>query len=284
MKKLFKFALGIVAIWAVARFCHHETAGFKMSKINNNLEYAPIVPVPAVEVNEILKQRFTYLGRGFQAFVFESEDKQYVLKLFTNAYQRRLFWIGLCPPLKWKTEKQEVWREKLLKGFHSYQLAFDEFQEESGLLYIHLNSTSHLNKITIVDKLHIAHELDANALGFLIQKKATLVYPYLSELIAKGEEQEAKKAIHSLVNFFVERAKKGIGDSDPLIRTNFGFIGEKPMQVDVGPLYKDPQLKENYPLVIPRITLSLKHWLETHSPELAHHLNQELEVLCETGI
>ena len=280
MKTLFKVLLSLALVWGVARFCHYQTAGFKMSKIANNLEQAPPQAVPIVDMGPILKQPFTYLGRGFQAFVFESQDKQYVLKLFTNTYQRRLFWLSLCPfPLQWKTNKNREYSEKLLKGFHSYQLAFDEFKEESGLIYVHLNPTSYLQKITIIDKLGIAHEIDANQMGFLIQKKATLVYPYLSELLAKGEEQRAKEAIHALLDFFVERAKRGIGDTDPLIRTNFGFIGERPIQIDVGPLYKDPLLKESYRTDIPRIAQSLKHWLEQHSPELAHYLNRELEGL-----
>lgn len=71
---------------AAARFSHHATAGFRISKIQNNFfhvqEYGhPFIP----------QGPFTYLGRGLQSFAFVSEDGNYVLKIFNNHYQRTLF-------------------------------------------------------------------------------------------------------------------------------------------------------------------------------------------------
>ncbi len=144
-------------------------------------------------------------------------------------------------------------------------------REETGLLYLHLNKTSDLKrKLVIRDKLNIAHELDLDQMEFLVQRKATLVYPHIETLIQKGELTAAKMAITNLVSLLHDRYKKGIFDKDPDLNTNFGFIGTCALQIDIG-RFREGGGREDRDEIL-RITDNFRQWLDLRSPELSSHL------------
>lgn len=276
--KIYKLLIVLAAGYGMARCAHHATAGFRISKIEHSCALALPFEQPPLSEKEkqILSQKFTYLARGLQSFAFVSADGRYVLKLLNNRLQSRLFWsktFGLH-------EKERVTEEKLLKMFTSYLIAHSELKEETGLLYAHLlPEPVGLPLLVIVDKLGIEHQVDLNTTGFLLQKKATLVYPWLEEKIQRDELVTAKKGISDLVSLLLLKAHLGIADSDPLLRTNFGFFGNTPIQLDIGPFSKNPQISDStiYLPEIQRITTSLKLWLKDKSPELGKHLELCLE-------
>lgn len=281
-------SLSILAIFGIARFCHHATKGFALSKIQSNLIEDIPFEMRAQEdkefLNALFEQKFHYLGRGLQSFVFESEDKKFVLKLFNNRYQRKIHlftFLSKCPFMEmWAMEQKKYYQQKLLKTFQSYQIAFHEMKDSTGLECIHLCKTSDLpRRITLVDPLHICHEVDPNSMGFLIQKKATLVYPALKEYLSRNDFDGARQALSSLCELFFWKWRHGIADNDPLIRTNYGFCDGKAIQIDVGPLSKQSceQTLEQRRSEITKITASLKFWLNQNAPELTAFLERELE-------
>ncbi|MBS0604355.1 MAG: hypothetical protein JSS60_04865 [Verrucomicrobia bacterium] len=284
----------ILAAICTARFCHHATRGFQLSKIQSNL-YIEKPPVAANEkeaefISSLFKQKFRYLGRGLQSFVFLSEDEEYVLKLFNNRYQKKIQLFSLLSsfPLvnHWASMRAQYFDEKLDKTFKSYQIAFSEMQDKTGLLYIHLEQTSNLpSHLTVVDPLNICHDIDPNKIGFLIQKKATQVYPALKEYLAQGDIEGAKRALSSLIELFFWKWRHAIADNDPLIRTNYGFVDGKAIQIDVGPLSKlaSFQSLELQKEEIERITASLKFWLNENGPELIPFLDRELQQQLSSG-
>lgn len=248
-----------------------------MSKISsncfNNITYEtkPLSP----ELETILKGKFTYFGRGLQSFCFLSEDGNYVLKIFNNKMQKNYAFFK-----KFSKEKANTLQKKIERTFKSYQIAEEELKNETAFLYFHPVKSSILQKkVILVDKLGIEHNIDLDKTGFILQKKAILVYPWLKKLIEQGKMEEAKNSISSLVNLFLFKFKKGIADSDPLIRTNFGFLDGNPIQIDVGPFSKDPKIQDKkvYLPEILRITASLEDWLLQNCPELALHLKIELD-------
>ena len=266
---------------ATARFCHHQTKGFSMSKIRSNLEgqwHEPgVLPLPP-----LLQQKFHFLGRGLQSFVFSSEDGQYVLKIFNNRYQRKIQLFSLLSHLpgisSWSKERAAYFEKKLHQTFASYQIAFEEMQDQTGLIYIHLSPTSYLpSSLTIVDALNISHVIDPNQTGFLIQKRATLVYPALNGFLERQDIDGAERAISNLIELFFWKWRHGIADNDPLIRTNYGFLGTQVIQIDVGPLSKQAISCEEQKKKITHITASLKFWLNKNAPELIPILDRELQ-------
>lgn len=278
----------IAATIGVARFCHHQTKGFALSKIQSNFP----ANLKAVEVKEeekelldsLFQQKFHFLGRGLQSFVFESEDKKYVLKLCNNRYGRKIGIFSLLSyiPLvnKWAQLKKLYYQGKLDKTFQSYQIAFEEMQDRTGLVYTHLNPSSNLpSKLKLVDPIQINHVIDLNDTAFLIQRRATLVYPALKDYFEHGDLDGAKGALSSLLELFFWKWDHCIADNDPLIRTNYGLIDGKAIQIDVGPLSKASsslpwaQRKDE----IQRITTSLRLWLNENAPPLTPFLDQELQ-------
>jgi hypothetical protein len=269
-----------------ARLSHHATKGFCLSKVRSNLlEETSLASVEEKDkqfLAELFGQKFRFLGRGLQSFVFESEDGKYVLKLFNNRYPRnvRLFsWLSRLPLVgDWAEERAGYFAKQLTKTFQSYEIAFEEMQEKTGLSYIHLKPTEALpNKLVILDPLNIAHEINPNEFGFLIQKKATLVYPALKTYLKSNDLEGTKQALASLIDLFFWKWEQGIADNDPLIRTNYGFIEGKALQIDVGPLSKQAILPQEQKAQIQKISSSLRHWLTENAPELTTFLDQELQ-------
>ena len=87
----------------------------------------------------------------------------------------------------------------------------------------------------------------------------------------------AKQALASLIELFFWKNTHDIVDNDPLIRTNYGFLDGKAIQIDVGPLSKGKKEPQEVHKEMLRTTESLKCWLNTHAPELIPALDRELE-------
>ena len=295
MKYSVKFKPVIVLVLSTAifvtigRFCHKQTHGFSLSKVQTDLAQFPNNLSSTAEglalVKELLQRPFRYLGRGLQSFVFISEDGAYVLKLFNNRYQRKIsqytFFSHLPFLKKWTQEYAAYYHNQQDKVLKSYEIAYQEMRAQTGLIYVHLGLSQDLPAtLTIFDPLNIKHSLNPNHIGFIIQKKAELVYPTFTRLVAHQDMSGAKRAISSLLDLIVWKFQHGIRDNDPLIRTNFGFIDQSAVQIDVGPLSKDPSIVDPYLMSkeIMRITASLKSWLDDNNcPELINHLDQELQ-------
>jgi hypothetical protein len=247
-------------MYGVGRLCHRVTDGFCIANIQSKQTPNPRWEISSDFPHEILKQKFHYSGKGAQSYVFVSEDGKFILKFFKFHHHR-------------SPKKQQ----KLENLFEGYKIAFQELKEESGLLFVHLNKTSHLKtSITILDRLNIEHHLDADQTEFILQKRAELVLPTLKDFLEKRNLQGAKQALVSLVGLLQHLKQKGIEDFDPHLTKNFGFIEGKAVQIDCGNLVKTQnrvKTKEKGG--------SLKKWLAEESPELAESFQNLMQNLYD---
>lgn len=268
---LFKFLLFALLAFPLARFCHHQTKGFAVSKIVHN--FSPHEEDQCLYGTPLaLEQPFHFLSRGAQSFVFISEDGQYILKLLNNKDPSRLSLLSYFPGTQ---GAQQRLNEKIRTTFASYRLAFERMADKTALLYLHLQPTSHLpSKLTLIDPLQISHTLDPNGVAFLLQRKVDLVYPQLHAWIASGEKELAQQGISSLLQLFLWKERQGILDRDPLIRTNYGFLEGQAVQIDVGPLFLGESAA--FAQELQRVMASLKNWLSLEDPSLVSYLDQEL--------
>jgi hypothetical protein len=281
--KLILFVMVFAGAW---RFCEKKTSGFTITSISSELPYDPAWetrPLTVVEessVRDILKQKFTFLANGGQCWAFVSADGEYVLKFFKLHRRRPDILIRLPLPAflePYRQKKIASKRVKLVRDFGSYALSFNALQEETALVYVHLNKTAHLNqKITLTDRLGIEHTFDLDTKEFVLQKKVDLVYETFDELMQSKEEEKAKKRIDALIELIVLRCKKGIFDEDAYISRNFGFLGEKAIILDAGRLRKDLSQMEPrvYKNELFTITNRFKLWLEQHHPSLITYLEE----------
>lgn len=291
IKKAAKILLFLVSFICIERFCHGITQGFRPHKICSNLSFNPAYETaPAEEeIKAYFSQPFYFLGSGGQCYAFISQDQKTILKVFKHHHMRPesyLNWIYLpsfLEPLRHKIIHER--KERLHTIFLSCKLAYDRFKEHTGLLYLHLNKTHIFHQtITLVDNIGIAHPIDLDSLEFALQKTATLAYPKIDQCMKEGDQEAAKRCLKSLIELIVARSKAGLADRDPIVKRNFGFIGEKAIEIDLGSFYEDPLLTQApaYKRELFCETLKLKSRVQKRYPELFPFLEQTIKNTIET--
>lgn len=280
--------LGLFCLYSPC--CYWLADRFSLSNISSSLTDNPAWEIPPPTDNErqristCLEQPFTYLGKGSQCYVFESADKEWVLKFFRHERYRFPTWVTFLslPPFL-KVIQEERILEKQRKQellFESCMLAYQELREESGLLFLHLNKTPFFEKnVTIKDKLGRKFSIEIDQYAYLIQKKGALLYPSLEEWMERGEVERAKNALSDLVILLEKRYEKGIVDHDAVISKNAGFLDDKPIYFDIGQFGKDDTIKDaqiSYEET-KKITRKLRSWIAENYPDLVSQLDQEIE-------
>jgi hypothetical protein len=254
----FLFFLLLSSLLFLPTLAKKMTDGFHLSKTRLEFPHHPEWEVPLdPEISSILTQKFYYLAKGAQCYVFESECGQFVLKLFR--YDQ--------PPAK----------EKIIYLFDGCKLAYDRLKEETALLYLHLNPTSiNLSPITIKDRVGRSYQIFPDRARFAIQRKGGNFYSSFEAVLANPEEM--KRKIDAFVNLLKTRAGRGVLNTDKSLGTNFGFIGERAIEFDFGNFrdVSDLRVEEE----VKKYTAQLKEWLKIHSPEWSSYL-EGIELLLE---
>jgi hypothetical protein len=211
------------------------------------------------EIEQALLQKYRYLGKGRQAFAFESEDGKWVIKFFNQAYFRMPFW-ALLPREKTKREKREFFFQ------NSYRIASKILKKETGIVYLHQGlSLTPLPHLALTDKGGRSHRVNLQEIPFVLQRKADPFYPSLLSF----SKEERQRAIGEFLSIIAFRIDHQIRDGDRNIEDNFGMLEGTVVQIDPGKLYFE---------TAPWDQKSLKHewwsathrfrkWLEVHAPE-----------------
>lgn len=213
---------------------YDQSRGFTLGKISAFLPHHPewASSLPSSQVQEILAQSFTFLGEGAQAYAFESADNRYVLKLFKMRRFTPSLTDYLCPHLVKRRVKNLRW------VFNGYKTAYDKFREDTGLVYVHLNRTEGIGqKIKVIDGKGVDHALDCDTAYFVVQEKAELIFDRLQRFYDAGDKAGLDKAIASVLKLVERRAAQGYADRDKAVTNNYGFVGDRPIHLDVGRLY-----------------------------------------------
>lgn len=281
---LFLFAGSIARL---DRFFLKENDGFCIHNIYGSLPQDLSLSFSSTltlnEWDKISKQRFHYLTRGHQSYVFASEDQNYILKFYRFPSHMRRF-SHLTHPFSYKFSKQrqEIKAynvEKLKASFQSFSLAFNTLKEETGLLTAHLTPNSKLHqKVVIQDRLGTSYTVELGKLPFLLQKRATLIFPYLDQLHKEGKKEEIKKVVTEVIKLIRGRCDKGIIDRDAILEKNYGWLENRAIHIDVGRFESCPTISARQE--IQKITHTLKSWLENHEPALLEHY---LSLLAEAA-
>lgn len=291
MKKFLNL-LGILLIFfAVQQFCRSQTEGFSLSKIHSDYPASPQWEIECPQeklkqAQQILNQPYYYLGSGVQCYAFESEDKQYVLKLFKHYHMwpdNGLLRILPVPPFlkQWCQKVVQKREERMQHLFQSAKIAFESLEEQTGTLFVHLNPTNQqFPVINIHDKLRIQHRIALDSTPFVLQKKAGLLFPKMKQYLYEQNEQKALAIINQLLDIIDSRSQKGIRNSDPILRRNVGVIDDHLIEIDIGSFSYDPYMyleKEMHRELFFE-TLELKDWLNKHAPQLVTHVEEQIQL------
>lgn len=289
-KKLLIVALISAGAFGLARLYYRLTDDIRLANMiyemphHKEWEISPPPVGEQAQIDAILSQPFHYIGKGAQAYAFASADDQYVLKLFKFKHLKPSWFVDLLPPFgplkKYKDSQVERKRRKLEGVFEGYRLAYDVHKKPSGILFIHLNPTDNLHKTVLIrDKIGLAHHIDVDKFVFILQEKAQTTRTVINKLLNEGNVEEAKARIGQIFTLYLSEYEKGIWDHDHGVMHNTGFVGARPIHLDVGKLSEAPEMKEakfSHP-DLERIAYKFHTWARIHQPQYSRSLDAYME-------
>ncbi|MBA3815695.1 MAG: hypothetical protein H0X29_04085 [Parachlamydiaceae bacterium] len=281
--------VSISFLYGIVRLYYAVTGGFTIDNINSNLSYDErwsthqLSTLEQQKVDQSLDQEYTYLGKGCQAYVFESDDGKYVLKFFKYQRFRPQAWLNLLrfiPAIsRYQDRKSTEKKNKLDNVFRSWKIAFEQLSKETGVVYLHLNKSNDLHKtMTIYDKIGMMHKLDLDQMEFLVQHKAKMLCPTLKTMIEQKEIASAEKMIDQLLTMLLSEYFRGYADNDHALMQNTGISNDSPVHIDVGQFIYNPIVKDQsvYGQELYDKTYKFHLWLKKHSEPLAFYLQNRL--------
>ena len=304
MKKLFsvKNVSGIIALAFVVFTCiklqridervsliARPSKKFGSAQFINTFAYNPEWDVPCPPetiqfVNMLSQQPFYFLGRGFQATAFISQDGDYVIKFFHQARLREKSFGEDPIAFLFRNDNHER-NSSRDEVFLSSKMSYQELQEESGIIYVHLNRTENLIKgIKIHDAAGQSYRFQGDETSFVVQKKAEYVLPVIKSLMQQQKVEEAKQRIDQIFDLLLALAKKGFVDGDVALmrNNNIGFVKDRAIYIDTGHITKhsDLNVKERMRFECEVRLAPFYDWLKIRYPELATHFSEKkIEIL-----
>ncbi|MEZ5314634.1 MAG: hypothetical protein R3E91_00230 [Chlamydiales bacterium] len=247
--------------------------GFSVNKIRIPFSFNPDWEVETtlspVEIRRLLSQTFNYLGKGSHAFIFVSEDQQYILKFFRfSRYSLEPIQKIFPLPKDLAAIQSQNIKEKALSQNNfcmSCKLAYEYLKEECQIIYLHLNKTTYLKQnLTLYDNLKRSISIPIDHYAFVVQRRGKQIYPYLDELLKERKTQQIQNAFISLSSLLNKQIAKGLVNNCTDIDKNIGFFKGKAMFFDVGQFN---QMTEDYD--VKKSIDKLLIWLNKRDSKLA---------------
>lgn len=222
---------------------HRLTGGFRLSSCEPFLEdlvgfsQKPL----SEELAPLFDQRFFFLKRGSQAYVFLSEDRKYVLKLFAKPLKQYLF-QPYTHPKKLHLNSSYL-LPRMNQALNGYSLAEKLPQEATGIVYLHLNPTKNeLPSVTLQDAFGRIYRISLDSYRFAVQRTCTLLAPTLEKLARQNNFSEIERLRKSYDQKISLRVSYGIRNTDTEFKKNFGILDGEIVEFDVGEYCMDPSL------------------------------------------
>lgn len=280
-KRILLWLVAIAVIMFIsARIYYALTDDFRMSNITHEMPYTSAWEIKQLSQDEelqlqkMLNQPYSYLGKGSQSYAFASADGNYVLKFFKFKHLRPSWFLDLLPPvgpIKTYQDKQTARKKRKLFGvFNSYKLAYDVDKEESGLIYIQLNMSGNSERHVILeDKLGLTYDVDLQGVPFVLQKRGVVLREVLDQLLQNNDLETAKQRIGQIFEMYAQEYSKGVFDHDHGVMRNVGFYQAQPFHLDVGKLLSDESMRQK---AIARqdallVVSKIKEWIHKNYPQ-----------------
>lgn len=293
--KLSIFFLLAIALFALSKL-YEYTHDFRVEYISSPITYHPEWEIKGLpsnkEIRPLFSQSFKYLGKGGQAYAFESEDGKYVLKFVKFKFlQPRLKHqlISFIPFFEdWNNNEMERRLRKFHDFYLGYKCAFEVNQKNSGLLYLHFNPTfNQFGSVTIFDRNGLKHTVDLDQTVFIVQKKSKMLNELLVNLLDHGQVEEAKRKIEKILDMYLAHYQMGLHDLGFGVIHNTGFSGDLPIHVDLGKMTWDEDImrQECYKTDLVTIASKIEEWLKENYPlyhsELSLAITQKLSAVFQ---
>jgi hypothetical protein len=291
LKRIFFIFLGIFVVISISKGWHILTSGFQTNKILPPRDCICSKNELPKNLDEeflsIFDQEYKYLGKGCQAYVFESADKKYVVKFLRHHKYKPPFWINFGVIGKGYRERIVNYKKGRVKNaFQSYLMSYEDLKEETGVVYLHLGETNYFNRIlTIRDRFLRKRFIELDKMHFVVQIRVNKLGPKLLELSRKNKILEAKVLIDGYFNVIKKRCLKGIKNVDHSgYLRNMGYIGERIFEMDLGGYRKREVIltKKGFENEFTYFAKRFKKWGKEKAPNLEGYIeNRANKVLKE---
>lgn len=294
-KRLVLYSVIALSLFGLTRIYFRATDDFRLGNIMYPMphrvewETAALTSVEENKIQDILSQKFHYIGKGAQSYAFVSDDGQFVLKFFKFKHLKPSWIVDLLPNIFFKDYKQNLAirkHRKLIGVFEGYKVAYEMHKPESGLLFAQLNIDHNPARIaTVKDKLGFERKIDLQPIVFVIQQKGLTTRTVMNELLKNGNVAEGKKRIGQILELYASEYHKGIYDRDHGVMHNTGFVGEKPFHLDVGKMTREEKMKnseearKDLDIVIAKINLWVKNNYPAYSLQIQQYINEKVQTL-----
>lgn len=289
MKFRYKCVIGAAVFFGLNLLCKGLTGNFDPEELvvptNPGTRWDTSCLEQNFPIDTFLQQKFQYLGKGHQAFVFASEDGQHVIKLFKPHYPHiecfgRSFNFTTLPFSRWlyRIFSAQNFIQGKERDLISYYNARTLFQEESLTEYVHLTTTFNIKgKLSLSDKIHISRELDPNTTCFVVQKRVEPLNSVFTRLLKEGKTEEIRTIMQGLKKLLLRRAELGLYKPSHKFHVNFGCYGLTPIQLDIGNLVTPQDLGLDLPGMDGQVSLQrLKAWADLRYPALSPFVDEVL--------
>lgn len=261
---------------------HQLKEGFWFFSIQKQLpSFLESSPEELLAHQELLQQPFFYIGKGSQFYVFESFDKNYVLKLFKNKhikdplFLKKLCFFPFVKEIAQNTSKKRVLRRESLTK--SLALAQKHLKNESAIILVHLTPVDCFSDpVNVFDKVGWQHCIDLNQTAFILQKKATPLPVVFSKLVAAKDHDQISSLLTSLKKMVQQCIKVGVIDtSDHLIHKTAYLENEgRTILMDIGKLSKSTNyINFNPEEYLAKSVQIVRSWSEINLPALLPYLS-----------
>lgn len=289
-KKLIYLSIIFLALFVVARIYYFLTDDFRISNITYEMPYHSEWETEKLKVDEqknldqILVQKFHYIGKGSQSYAFVSDDGKYVLKFFKFKHLRPSLLFGILPKLPFISnfQEREIFRKKrkLNSNFIGYKLAFDRNRENSRLIFVQLNPNHRDYFVKVVDKMGRERLVNLGTIPYIVQEKGQTLRTVLQQLLESGNIETAKERVNQIFDMYLTEYNKGLFDHDHGVMCNTGFIGEEPFHLDIGKLLPNEQMKElqYYEQDLILVAKSINRWLKENYASEYPQMKRSMEI------
>jgi hypothetical protein len=287
LKKIIPFFVLIFFIWLASK----RTDGFSTDFITRFVNYDKTFEIKMTsdvnEIKNILSQKFHYLTRGRECFIFESNDKKYILKFFDSTrYYTKIYFPTIQLPKfldDFRNKHYNRRKAKLRFNLSSAKIAYERLKEDAALVYVNLNKTNLFDKkLNIINKYGKEFLLDPNDVFFILQKKCDLFYFTYEN---SKDEAYKKYLLESFLEMVHRRTLKLVIDDDiGKKRRNWGIVDNKAVTFDIGRWYLDEKLQtpEGYKKEMIKATKIFKKYLLENEPDKLEMINQKLNEYFDT--
>ncbi|MBF8262357.1 MAG: hypothetical protein HW387_22 [Parachlamydiales bacterium] len=253
----------------------------------SNFHYSPFFPCPPFDpryeithlppkekLNNILSQKFTYLGSGHQCSAYLSEDGQYVLKLAQHLHFRWPSVAKKLPLPRFLNERRQKIMAKqqrqLSVFFLSAKRGFENLKDECGLIYVHLNPSDDLHiSLRVRDYFFRPFTIDLDRHVFIVQKKMQPITNALEEYQRNRDTDQIRSLIGHLVQNIANTMRKGLIDTDRSHFKNYGVLGNTVACFDIGNIMEDPKLlnPDYFAAALQKSLQKTRRWIAKDFPD-----------------